>query len=147
VTAPGSPSGDDADDMAAACRLMPTQAKALRRHLDQRVGHLGAEWLERHGVARMHDGRGCISKSAPSLPPGCSTLKSTEVKPRPSSSAIASASPSASIISEEVVVGARLCGQASRAFGSVRATSAALASEDLPLRADRDHPEIRNRLA
>ena len=66
---------------------------------------------------------------APSLPPGCSTLKSTEVKPRPSSSAIASASPSASIISEEVV-GARLCGQASRAFGSVSATSAALPSED-----------------
>src|SRR3984957_4347560 len=61
---------------------------------------------------------------APSLPPGCSTLKSTEVKPRPSNSAIASASPSASIISEEVV-GARLCGQASRAFGSVSATSAA----------------------
>ena len=67
--------------------------------------------------------------SAPSLPPGCSTLKSIDVKPRPSSSAIASASPSASIISEEVV-GARLCGQASRAFGSVSATSAALASED-----------------
>ena len=67
--------------------------------------------------------------SAPSLPPGCSTLKSTDVKPRPSSSAIASASPSASIISEEVV-GARLCGQASRAFGSVSATSAALASVD-----------------
>jgi len=66
---------------------------------------------------------------APSLPPGCNTLKSTEVKPRPSSSAIASASPSASIISEEVV-GARLCGQASRAFGSVSATSAALASVD-----------------
>ena len=66
---------------------------------------------------------------APSLPPGCSTLKSTEVKPRPSSSAIASASPSASSISEEVV-GARLCGQASRAFGSISATSAALLSVD-----------------
>src|SRR5216683_2079777 len=63
---------------------------------------------------------------APSLPPGCSTLKSTDVKPRPSKSAIASESPSASIISDEVV-GARLCGQASRALGSVSATSAALA--------------------
>ena len=61
---------------------------------------------------------------APSLPPGCSTLKSLRVKPWPSNSAIASASPSASIITEEVV-GARLCGQASRAFGNVSATSAA----------------------
>ena len=66
---------------------------------------------------------------APSLPPGCSTLKSLDVKPRPSSSAIASASPSASIISEEVV-GARLCGQASRAFGNSSTISAAWPSED-----------------
>ena len=40
---------------------------------------------------------------------------------------MASASPSASCISEEVV-GARLCGQASRACGSTSATSAALPS-------------------
>ena len=82
---------------------------------------------------------------APSLPPGCSTLKSTEVKPRPSSSAIASASPSASSISEEVV-GARLCGQASRAFGKVSDTVAAL------LRVESDSAviaisAIRNRVA
>ena len=49
------------------------------------------------------------------------------VKPRLSSSAIASASPSASCISDEVV-GARLCGQASRAAGSTSTISAALPS-------------------
>ena len=55
-----------------------------------------------------------VLSSAPSLPPGCNRPKSTAVKPRLSSSAIANASPSASCISEDVV-GARLCGQASRA--------------------------------
>ena len=49
------------------------------------------------------------------------------VKPRLSSRAIASASPSASCISVDVV-GARLCGHASRAGGSVNAMSAALPS-------------------
>ena len=65
--------------------------------------------------------------SAPSRPPGCSMPKSTAVKPRLSSSAIASASPSASCMSEDVV-GARLCGQASRACGSTSVTSAAAPS-------------------
>jgi hypothetical protein len=46
------------------------------------------------------------------------------VKPRPSSSAIASASPIAACIRDDVV-GARLCGQASRAFGSSSTISAA----------------------
>ena len=62
---------------------------------------------------------------APSRPPGCRPRKSSAVKPRLSSSATASASPSASCISEDVV-GARLCGQASRACGSSSTTSAAL---------------------
>ena len=64
-----------------------------------------------------------------------------DVKPRPSKSAIASVSPSASIISEEVV-GARSCGQASRALGSVSATSAALLSEDFLLRGHGDHGNL-----
>ena len=55
---------------------------------------------------------------------GMEMPKSMAVKPRLSSSAIASASPSASCISVEVV-GARLCGQASRACGIARTTSAA----------------------
>ena len=64
---------------------------------------------------------------APSLPPGCSSANFSAVKPRLSSSAIASASPSACCISVEVV-GARLCGQASRACGSDSTMSAAAAS-------------------
>ena len=68
---------------------------------------------------------------APSLPPGWNFANSSAVKPRLSSSATASASPSAACISVEVV-GARLCGQASSAFGSVSATSDALARVDSP---------------
>ena len=49
------------------------------------------------------------------------------VKPRLSSSAIASASPSACCINVDVV-GARLSGQASRAGGKASTTSAALPS-------------------
>jgi hypothetical protein len=49
------------------------------------------------------------------------------VKPRLSKSAIASASPSACCIKVEVV-GARLCGQASRACGKASTTSAACPS-------------------
>ena len=102
-------------------------AEALRRHLDDRVRHRGAE---RDAAARRSPV--CMTSRmnlsiAPSRPPGCSPRKSSAVKPRLSSSATASASPSASCISEEVV-GARLCGQASRACGSSSTTSAAFAS-------------------
>ena len=61
---------------------------------------------------------------APSRPPGWKWPKSMAVKPRLSKSAIASASPSAACIRVEVV-GARLCGQASRACGIASTTSAA----------------------
>ena len=64
---------------------------------------------------------------APSLPPGWKTRNFSAVKPCRSRSAIASASPSASCISVEVV-GARPCGQASSARGRMRATSAPRAS-------------------
>ena len=66
---------------------------------------------------------------APSLPPGWKLANSSAVKPRLSSSAIASASPIAACIKEEVV-GARLCGQASRAFGSSSTIRAASPSEE-----------------
>ncbi len=46
--------GDDADHMAVAVGDADA-AKTLRRHFHQRIGHLGAERLERHGVARMHE--------------------------------------------------------------------------------------------
>ncbi len=42
--------GDDADHMAVAIGDADA-AKALRGHFHQRIGHLGAERLERHGVA------------------------------------------------------------------------------------------------
>jgi hypothetical protein len=51
------------------------------------------------------------------------------VKPRLSSNAIASASPIAACIKVEVV-GARLCGQASRAFGNSSTIRAAAPNED-----------------
>ena len=66
---------------------------------------------------------------APSLPPGWNLANSSAVKPRLSNSAIASASPIAACINVEVV-GARLCGQASRAFGSSSTIRAAAPSED-----------------
>ena len=69
---------------------------------------------------------------APSLPPGWKLANSSAVKPRPSSSAMASASPIAACISDEVV-GARLCGQASRAFGSSSTMRAAAPSEEAAL--------------
>ena len=69
---------------------------------------------------------------APSLPLGWNARKSNAVNPRLSSSATASTSPSASCINDEVV-GARLCGQASRTCGSTNATSAASASALSPL--------------
>ena len=70
----------------------------------------------------------CLS-IAPSLPPGWKFANSSAVKPRLSKSAIASASPIAACISVEVV-GARLCGQASRAFGSSSTIRAAAPNED-----------------
>ena len=39
-------------------------AKTLRRHLDQRVGHLGAERLKRYRVARMHEVAGIFQHRA-----------------------------------------------------------------------------------
>ncbi len=44
--------------------VMPTQAKALRRHLDQRIRHPGAERLQRHRVAGMHEIAGVFEQSA-----------------------------------------------------------------------------------
>ncbi len=75
---------------------------------------------------------------APSRPAGWKLPNCAAVKPRLSSSAIASASPIASCISEDVV-GARLCGHASRASGSASVTSAAWPSvesvfEVIPIR-------------
>ena len=66
---------------------------------------------------------------APSLPPGWNFANSSAVKPRLSRSAIASASPIAACINVEVV-GARLCGQASRTFGNSSTIRAAAPSED-----------------
>ena len=70
----------------------------------------------------------CLS-IAPNLPPGWKLANSSAVKPRLSKSAIASASPIAACIKVEVV-GARLCGQASRAFGSSSTIRAAAPSEE-----------------
>src|SRR5207248_6849564 len=69
---------------------------------------------------------------APSLPPGWKLANSSAVNPRPSSSAIASASPIAACISDEVV-GARLCGQASRALGNSSTICAASPSGEVAL--------------
>ena len=77
---------------------------------------------------------------APSRPPGWNSRKRSAVKPRLSNSATASASPSASCISEEVV-GARLCGQASRACGSSSTTSADFASVLVGVRRHGDQPD------
>ena len=54
----------------------------------------------------------CISSFLPRLPPGCERAKSSSRKPRASSSATASASPSA-ICAVVLAVGARLSGHAS----------------------------------
>ena len=77
---------------------------------------------------------------APSRPPGCSLPKSSAVKPRLSSSATASASPSAACISVEVV-GARLCGQASRACGNSEHDVGGRAERAVGGGGDRDEPD------
>ena len=77
------------------------------------------------------------ARLAPSEPPGWNLRKSSAVKPRASRSAIASASPSASWISVEVV-GARPCGQASSTRGRISATSAERASVELARDGDGD---------
>ena len=69
------------------------------------------------------------SRRRPRLPAGCERAKSSEVKPRASSSAIASASPSTSA-AVVLVVGARPSGQASFVMLPSRCTSAWLASEE-----------------
>ena len=77
---------------------------------------------------------------APSRPPGWNLPKSTAVKPRLSSSATASASPSAACISVEVV-GARLCGQASRACGSTQHDVGGARERAVGGRRDGDEPD------
>ena len=95
---------------------------------------------ERHRVAAVHDVAHELAAWRRAGRPGWKTRKSSAVKPRLSSSAIASASPSASCISDDVV-GARLCGQASRACGSVSTTSAAWPSALSGIGGDGDEPD------
>ncbi len=71
----------------------------------------------------------CISRRRPSVPPGWRRANSSAEKPRASSTATASASPIASAV-VVLVVGARLCGQASCSTLTSSAMSAACASEE-----------------
>ena len=73
-----------------------------------------------------------VSRRRPIGPPGCERAKSSTEKPRASSSAIASASPSASV-AVVLAVGARPSGQASASTAASRCTSAACASDDCSL--------------
>ena len=55
--------GDDADDRSA--RIDDADAaETLRRHLDQRVGHPGTHWLQRHRVSGMHQVAGIFQHGA-----------------------------------------------------------------------------------
>ena len=69
------------------------------------------------------------SRRRPRLPAGCERAKSSEVNPRASSKAMASASPSTSA-AVVLVVGARPSGQASQLMLPSRCTSACRASEE-----------------
>ena len=73
-----------------------------------------------------------VNRRRPSMPPGCDKAKSSGLKPRVSSSAMASASPSASA-AVVLAVGARLCGQASRATLPSSTMSASRASVEAVL--------------
>ena len=55
--------GDDADDLPARINDADA-AEAFRRHLDQRVGHLGPQRLQRHGIAGMHEVAGIFQHRA-----------------------------------------------------------------------------------
>ena len=70
-----------------------------------------------------------VSSRRPSEPPGCERAKSSTEKPRASSTARASASPSASA-AVVLAVGARPSGQASVSTAASRCTSDACASDD-----------------
>ena len=67
-----------------------------------------------------------LARRLPSLPPGCSSAKSSARKPLRRLTAMASASPSANIVVVEAV-GAKLSPQASRSTPQSRATSLACA--------------------
>jgi len=103
-----------------ACRRRPRypRSQSLGRHLDHRPR------TSRPTVASGMAAPVCMTLPT-NLEHGAEpaarwkTRKSSAVKPRLSSSAIASASPSACCIKVDVV-GARLCGQASRACGKAR---------------------------
>src|SRR5471032_907464 len=73
-----------------------------------------------------------VSRRRPSAPPGCERAKSSSLKPRRSSSATASASPSASVTVVDAV-GARFSVQASLATETSRCTSASFARLELGL--------------
>src|SRR5471032_2694924 len=73
-----------------------------------------------------------VSRRRPSAPPGCERAKSSSLKPRRSSSATASASPSASVTVVDAV-GARFSVQASLATDTSRCTSASRARLELGL--------------
>src|SRR6476620_7592503 len=116
--------GDDASQQPAPIQDSDT-AESLGGHLKNGVRHAGAEWHKRHRRAGVHDIAHGLEQRA-ELSAGVKETESDRVKPWLSRSAIASASPRASCMSDDVV-GARLCGQASRACGNTRATSAILA--------------------
>ena len=107
--------------------MMPTQPKPLA-DISTIASDIGVpSRRKRHRVAGMHDVAHEFEHARRAGRLDGSLPKSSAVKPRLSSSATASASPSAGCIRVEVV-GARLCGQASRACGSTSTTSAARAS-------------------
>ena len=116
-------------------------AEALGRHLERPPPTCAVPTRdERDVVAGMHDVARRISAARRAGRRDAAGRNRRAVKPRLSSSAIASASPSASCISDEVV-GARLCGQASRACGSASTTSAALAERAVGVGGDGDQPD------
>ena len=108
--------GDDADEIAVV--IDDADAAEALADISAPPPTSSCRGDERHRVAGVHEVAHELQQGAEPAA-GCNTPKSTAVKPRLSNSAIASASPSASCISDEVV-GARLCGQASRACGSAQ---------------------------
>ena len=108
--------------------MIPTSRPSRRRRRRSRAASWSSRGPRRRGwrsgATRGRSSPLCISCSTrsswlPSLPPGWNTAKSRAEKPRRSSSATASASPSASMQVVEVV-GARPIGQASPTSGSSR---------------------------
>ena len=125
--------GEHAEQALVRASTTAVSPRPLRAHLDQalrqrRIGTHARQLV----AARASRRRRAAAACGRARRPGCERAKSSAVKPRASSSAMASASPIASV-AVVLAVGARFSGQASSATLTSRCTAASRASVEAGL--------------